>query len=312
MDRGSVKPSRRHVLAGAAALALPLSARAAEAAEPSGPVLTRPIPSSGELLPMVGLGTAIVFDVGDDAAKRVERREVVEALVEGGGKLIDTAPAYGTAEPVVGDLVAETGLRRRVFLATKVSIQDRAASLAEMQASLDRLKTKTVDLVQLWNVRDPKQDLGPLREWKAAGHCRYIGITTSVDHSQEALTEILKREKPDFVQVNYSIGNRDAEADVLPAAKEVGAAVLVNLPFGRGGLFRLVRGKSLPDWAAEFDATSWGQFFLKYILANDAVTVAIPGTNNAEHMKDNLGAAHGRLPDAAMRAKMIEYVKGLG
>jgi diketogulonate reductase-like aldo/keto reductase len=300
--------SRRQIIAlgaGAAAGAMlaPASAQAS--------ILGRPIPSSGEMLPVIGLGTARVFNVGDDAEKRAEVRKVIEALVAGGGKLIDTAAGYGSSEGVVGDVVIEARLRDKVFFATKISVRERPASIAEMEQGRRRLRTQKIDLEQLHNVRNPNIDLGLFREWKAAGICRYIGITTSSNGDHAALAAVAARQKPDFVQVNYSIADREAEKRALPAAKDAGAAVLINEPLGTGGLFRLVRGKTLPDWAAEFDARTWGQFFLKFILGHAAVTVVIPATSKAEHMEDNLGAGRGKLPDQAMRARMVAFIDGL-
>lgn len=296
--------SRREVIAGASALAvsgsLPSFAQDAMRA--------KPIPHSNEQLPVVGLGTSIVFQIGKDPNDRAERRDVLRTLVQGGGTLIDTASTYGSAESVVGDLVAEEKLRDKVFIATKGELRSRAGMIAELQESLRRLKTPKVDLMQLHNVSDPKQSLALYREWKDAGLTRYIGITTSFNGDHNAVAACTAREKPDFVQVNYSITDRTAEKRVLPAAKDAGAAVLCNLPFGRGGLFRLVRGKPLPDWAAEFDAKTWAEFFLKFMISHEAVNAVIPGTSDAKHMKDNLGAGRGRLPDAAMRKRMAEYV----
>lgn len=300
--------SRREVIAGAGALAvsgsLPSFAQDA--------MRTKPIPHSGEQLPVVGLGTSVVFQIGKDPNERAQRRDVLQVLVQGGGNLIDTASTYGSAEMVVGDLVAEEKLREKVFIATKGEVRSRSAMLAEFQESLRRLKTPKVDLMQLHNVRDASQSLALYREWKAAGLTRYTGITTSFNSDHEAVAACTAREKPDFVQVNYSITDRTAEKRALPAAKDAGAAVLCNLPFGRGGLFRLVRGKELPEWAAEFDAKSWAQFFLKFMLSHEAVNAVIPGTADAAHMKDNLGAGRGRLPDASMRKRMVEFVEKLG
>lgn len=301
--------SRRELLASAGAMAafgtLPNFAFAQDA------MSTKSIPHSGEKLPVVGLGTSQVFQIGTGAAERAQRREVLEAMVKGGGTLIDTASTYGTAEGVVGDLVQETKLRDKVFIATKGEVRSRAAMIAEFQESLKRLKTPKVDLMQLHNVSDPKQSLALYRDWKAQGLTRYIGITTSFNGDQDAIAACTTKEKPDFVQVNYSITDRSAEKRVLPAAKDAGAAVLCNLPFGRGGLFRLVRGKQLPEWAAEFDAKSWAQFFLKFMISHEAVNAVIPGTSDAAHMLDNLGAGRGRLPDAAMRKRMAEFVGNL-
>ncbi len=275
------------------------------------PGLERPIPRSGERLPVVGLGTAIVFDIGEDAARRVERRAVIQTMIEGGARLIDTAPSYGTAEVVVGDLLAAMGAREKIFVATKVRVASREDTLVEMQQSLKRLRTGKVDLMQLHNVRDPNTDLRTLREWRDKGFTRYIGITHSQPGANDRVAEVMRREKPEFVQVNYSLAERSVEKRVLPLARDTGTAVLVNLPFGRGRLFSAVRGKPLPEWAGEFDAASWGQFFLKYLLANEAVTCVIPGTDKPEYMVDNLGAGRGRLPDAAMRKRMVEFWESL-
>jgi aryl-alcohol dehydrogenase-like predicted oxidoreductase len=301
--------SRREAILGAGALAassaLPTAASAQET------MLTKPIPHTGEQLPVVGLGTSIVFQIGKDPNDRQQRREVLDALVANGGTLIDTASTYGSAEGVVGDLVEEGKLRGKVFIATKGELRSHDAMVAEFQESLRRLRTPKVDLMQLHNVSDPKQSLALYREWKQAGLARYIGITTSFNGDHDAIAACALKEKPDFVQVNYSIIDRAAEKRVLPAAKDVGAAVLCNLPFGRGGLFRLVRGKPLPDWAAEFDAGTWAQFFLKFMISHPAVNAVIPGTENAAHMLDNLGAGRGRLPDAALRKRMAEFVDNL-
>lgn len=253
----------------------------------------------------MGIGTAIVFDIGSDTAKRAERTEVLRTMVEGGARLIDTAPSYGTAEDVLGDLLAATGLRDRIFLATKVRVTGRDETLAEMRKSLARLKTPKVDLVQIHNVRDPATSLAVLHEWREQGKTRYVGITNSNPASYDALAEVVKREKPDFLQVAYSMSERQAEARLLPVAADAGTAVLTALPFGRGKLFSAVRGKPLPPLAAEIGAASWAQFFLKYLLSNEAVNCVIPGTDKAEYMTDNMNAGRGPMPDAATRRKMI-------
>lgn len=312
----------RHPLSRRATLALGAGASAAallprvglsqgSGTQEPAPIMTRPIPRTGEALPVVGIGTAVIFDIGADPGPRRERAEVIRTLVEGGGRLIDTAPSYGNAESVVGDLLADIGLRGRVFLATKVRVAGRDASIAEMRASLRKLKTETLDLLQLHNVRDLNQDLGLLREWKARGICRYVGITSSFERDYPAVEAVLKREKPDFFQINYSLSDRTAAERLIPAAGDVGAAVLTNLPFGRNRLFRRVQGQPLPEWAAEFDATSWAQLFLKYLLGNPAVTAVIPGTDKPEYMRDNLGAGRGRLPDAAMRRRIEQWYEAL-
>ena len=298
---------RRNFLELAAGAAAGSVLPAASAIAADAPVATRTIPRTGERLPVVGLGTAIIFDIGEDAPKRAERTEVIKTMLSGGARLIDTAPSYGTAETVVGDLLAATGLRDKVFLATKVRVANRENSLAEMNQSLRRLRTDKVDLLQLHNVEDVQTDLRVLQEWRDQGRARYIGITHFRAGAYDRVAEVLKREKPEFLQLNYSLAERDAEQRLLPLAADTGTAVLVNLPFGRGKLFSAVRGKALPPWASELDATSWGQFFLKYLLAHPAVTCVIPGTDKPEYMVDNLGAARGRLPDAALRRRMVEF-----
>jgi aryl-alcohol dehydrogenase-like predicted oxidoreductase len=261
---------------------------------------------------VVGVGTARVFNVGANPQDRTRPTEVVRALLAGGGSLIDTAPSYGDAETVIGGILTATGLRPRVFIATKLERYQPGREVAEARDSLRRLGTDKVDALQLHNVRDPGQDMAGLNALKAQGLCRYTGITTTFKGDYGAAETILKRAKPDFLEIDYAIDNRDAEDRVLPAALDAGAAVLVALPFGRGELFRKALGKPLPDWVADFDCASWGQFFLKFILAHPAVTAVIPGTDKAEHMIDNLGAGRGRLPDAKERARMTAYVESLG
>ena len=282
-------------------------------ASAQGQLLARPIPhGGGERLPAVGVGTVNVFDVGSRPEERAGPTSVVRALVAGGGSLVDTAPSYGQAENVVGDILTQTGLRPRVFIATKLERYRPGGEAAEARQSLQRLKTDKVDLLQLHNVRDPGQDMGEIDALKAQGLCRYTGITTTFEGSYSAAEAIIRRTKPDFLEIDYAIDNRGAEQRVLPAAVDAGTAVIVALPFGRGRLFRVALGKKLPDWAADFDCASWGQFFLKFLLSHPAVTAVIPGTDKAEHMVDNLGAGHGRLPDAGQRARMVQYLESLG
>jgi aryl-alcohol dehydrogenase-like predicted oxidoreductase len=250
--------------------------------------------------------------VGASPQERTGQTEVIRALVAGGGTVVDTAPSYGNAENVIGGIVSEGGLRSRVFIATKLEEYRSGGEAAEARLSLQRLKTDKVDALQLHNVRDPRQDMGGLNALKAQGLCRYTGITTTFKGDYAAAEAILKRGKPDFLEIDYAINNRDAEDRLLPAAMDVGAAVLVAEPFGHGQLFRKALGSKLPDWAADFDCTSWGQFFLKFILSHPAVTTVIPGTDKAEHMLDNLAAGRGRLPTAKERARMVEHVASLG
>ena len=269
------------------------------------PVLMRAIPSSGERIPAVGLGTASVFDRDSDATRR-SAAQVVGALLEGGGRLIDTASTYGDAELVLGNVMAAGNLRERIFVATKLEAPDER----ELERSLARLRTSKLDLLQLHNVRDPRQSLERFRAWKAKGTCRYVGITSTYHSDFGAVEAVLAREKPDFVQIDYSLDERTVESRILPLAANVGAAVLTALPFGRGRLFRAVRGKSIPDWAQPF-AGSFAQFFLKYLLGDPRVTAVIPGTASAAHMTDNLGAMRGSLPDAEQRRRMVAYVASL-
>jgi aryl-alcohol dehydrogenase-like predicted oxidoreductase len=269
------------------------------------PLLARKIPSSGEMLPSVGIGTAIIFDFQDDKEKFDMRANVLKALVAGGGKLVDTAPSYGQAEARLGDLFPVTGLRDKIFLATKVRVNNREATTAEFKNSLGRLKVDKVELLQLHNPSKPDQDLALLREWKAQGLCKYIGISSSFDRDYEAVEAIIRREKPDFFQIDFSMVDRNSEERLIPAAQDAGCAVLTNLPFGRGRFFKAVAGKPLPDIAKEIDATSWAQFGLKWLLGNPTVTAVIPGTDRPEFMTDNLKAGMGRLPDQAMRKQML-------
>jgi aryl-alcohol dehydrogenase-like predicted oxidoreductase len=299
------------ILCGGWGASLMLPAMAASEAAQS--LIVRPIPHSrGETLPVIGVGTAGVFDVGASPQDRSAPTEVLRALVAGGGTIIDTAPSYGEAETVIGGILTDTGLRPRVFIATKLEHYRAGKEAEEARESLRRLGTDQVDALQLHNVRDPGQDMAGLNALKAQGLCRYTGITTTYKGDYAAAEAILKRTKPDFLEIDYAIDNRDAEERLLPAAVEAGAAVLVARPFGRGQLFRKALGRKLPDWAADFGCASWGQFFLKFILADPAVTAVIPGTDKVEHMIDNLAAGRGRLPDAKERIRMRQYLESIG
>src|SRR6516162_6809541 len=274
-------------------------------AQPASPVIIRAIPATGEPLPPVGLVTAEVFDVADTSTLQ-KAGAVVRALIGNGGKLIDTASTYGDAERILGDVIGPSALRGNLFIATKLE----SADVEELKRSLNHLQTAMLDLLQLHNVRNPQQSLGAFRDWKAQGVCRYVGITSTSHGAFVAVEAILGREKPDFVQIDYSIDDREAERRILPLAAEVKAGVLTAVPFGRGRLFRAVHDKPLPDWAKDFTG-SWAQFFLKYLIADERVTTVIPGTANPGHMADNLGAMHGRLPDAQERSRMEAFVGAL-
>jgi diketogulonate reductase-like aldo/keto reductase len=256
-------------------------------------------------MPVIGLGTSQVFDVGGDAASRQPLREVLRLMLEAGGKIIDTSPMYGDAEAVTGELVAEAGVRPRVFLATKVWTSGREAGIAQMRRSAELLKSDVIDLIQIHNLLDWRTHLATLRAMKAEGKIRYIGITHYTTGALSELAGILQSEAGiDFVQCAYSLGTREAETALLPTAAERKVAVIVNRPFEDGDMFRQVRGRPLPEWAAEFDCTSWAQLFLKYIFAEPAVTCAIPATANPTHMEDDLKAGFGRLPDAKQRRQI--------
>ena len=237
-------------------------------------------------------------------------KKIVDDLLAQGCKLIDTASSYGAAESVLGDLLSDQD-RAKVFLATKIENGDKSAGSAEFKRSLERLRYRQVDLLQLHNVQDPKQSLAAFRDWKSQGLCRYIGITTTFKQDFDAAEAVLRREKPDFFQVNYSLGDREAEKRLLPAAADAGAAVLTALPFGRSSVFSAVRGKSVPEWGRDFDATTWPQFFLKFLLGHEAVTAVIPGTTNPAHLADNISAGRGRFPDAGQRQAMIKFFDAL-
>ena len=269
------------------------------------PLITRAIPSSGERVPAVGLGTASVFDSDNEQIRRAAL-QVVQTLVAAGGRLVDTASSYGDAESVLGAVIDAAGLRDKVFIATKLETLNEE----ELRRSMVRLKASKVDLLQLHNVRDPRQSLAQLRAWKAQGLCRHIGITSTSHRDFAAIEAVLGREKPDFVQVDYSLDDRAVQERILPLAADVNAGVLTALPFGRGRLFRTVRGKELPDWATGY-AASWAQFFLKYLVADERVTAVIPGTSNSAHMADNLGAMRGRLPDPQERQRMTAFIDAL-
>jgi len=277
----------------------------------AGPLIQKKIPSTGESVPIVGLGTARRYEAVTTEAERAPLRETLREFKALGGKVIDSSPTYGTAEQVVGDLVSELKIRDSLFIATKVSISGRDAGLKQLEQSFKRLQTPKIDLIAVHNLRDTQTHLRPLREWQQQGRIRYVGITTSFDNQYRDFEQTMKAEKLDFIQVDYALDNRDAAERIVPLAADRGMAVMINLPFGRGRLFNAVQGKKLPEWASEFDCKTWPQFFLKYLVSHPAVTCAIPGMAKAEYVRDNLGAAQGRLPDAAMRRRMENFIDGV-
>lgn len=271
----------------------------------------RTIPKSGELLPAIGLGTSRTFNVGEAANERVAQREVLQLFATQGGRLVDSSPMYGEAESVIGDLAADLGLTRNLFFATKVWTAGREAGIRQMNESFQRLRTQKIDLMQVHNLLDWKIHLKTLRDWKAQGRIRYLGITHYTESAYDDLARVMESEDIDFVQLNYSILSRSAEQRLLPLALDKNIAVLVNRPFERSGLFDQVRAKTLPPWAKDIDCTSWAQFFLKFILGHPAVTCAIPATSKPKHLLDNMQAGLGRLPDATLRERMALWVREL-
>jgi len=293
----------------AAGLFLPITPRAAN--ESSSAMLTRSIPSSGEKLPVIGLGTWQAFDVGLTADSRRQLEEVLSLFVKFGGRVIDSSPMYGRAEEVIGDLTATLGILDKLFLATKVWTHGKESGIKSMERSMALLRTKRIDLMQVHNLVDVHTHLATLREWKEQGRIRYVGITHYEAGAFGEMEKLMRSEKLDFVQINYSLMEPQAEQSLLPLARERGIAVLANRPFGAGDLFDKVRSKPLPDWASEFDCRSWAQFFLKWIVAHSAITCAIPATNKAGHLEDNMQGGTGRLPDPKTRRRMVEFVSSL-
>lgn len=297
------KWNRREVLAAGAALgALPALTLATET---SG-MLTKPIPSSGDALPVIGLGTYSVFDVDSTPDAIAERREIVDRLTASGGSVIDTSPMYNRSEKVIGDVIASRAARDDLFLATKVWTDGRDSGVAQMRRSFELMRTDMIDLMQVHNLRDTALHMDTIREWQDDGRIRYNGLTHYTAGAHAALEREMRKFEPQFIQINYSLGEREAEQRVLPLAREMGIAVLINRPFQSGRLFRAVAGKELPDFATGF-AESWGQFFLKFIISHPAVSCAIPATSKPRHMVDNLRAGFGELPDEDMRKRMSDY-----
>jgi aryl-alcohol dehydrogenase-like predicted oxidoreductase len=302
--------SRRAFLRAAAGAALfATNANSANARPHSlAPIHKRPIPSSGEALPVIGCGTWRTFDVGDDVARRRELTEVLRVLFAAGGSVIDSSPMYGTSEAVAGALLADMHARDQAFIATKVWTDGREAGIAQMEASMRFFRTPRIDLMQIHNLLDWRTQLATLREWKAAGRVRYIGITHYTSSAFAQVQDVLRTEKLDFVQINYAANDRDAEAQLLPLAKERGVAVIVNQPFGGGALLASLKGRALPGFAQEIGCTSWAQLLLKFVLSNPAVTCAIPGTGRREYMIDNVHAGIGEYPDKPMRERIAVAV----
>jgi aryl-alcohol dehydrogenase-like predicted oxidoreductase len=272
-------------------------------------LVDRPIPRTGERLPVVGLGTWQTFDVGPSPAERAPLAEVVRLFLQGGGRVVDSSPMYGRAEIVAGDLLHAERAAGRAFVATKVWTAGRAAGESQMRESMKRMRTEPLDLLQVHNLLDWETHLPVLRAWKEQGRVRYLGVTHYAPSSFPLLERLLATEKLDFVQLPYSLASREAERRLLPAAADTGTAVLVMRPFEEGALFGAVRGRTLPDWAAEAGASSWAQFFLRFVLSHPAVTCAIPATRRADHLTDNLAAGAAPLPDERMRRRMAAELR---
>lgn len=305
-------PSRRRVLSAlalsAASLALAQPIRLARAADAATVLQSRPILSTGELLPVIGMGSSGSFDVGASPAERDPLREVLRRFFAAGASLIDTAPGYGRAEAVIGELLAETNLRQKAFLATKIGAVGREAGLAQFRRSLELLKTDKVELLQVHSLQDWKTQIALIGELKAQGKTRYTGVTHWQDSGHDELAEVVRAVRPDFLQVNYSVISRSAEAKVFPLARELGVAVLVNRAFDDGRLFSRVKDKALPGWAAEAGIDSWAQAFLRFALSHPAVTAVIPATGKPDRQSDNLKAGSGPTLTEAQRQSLIELL----
>jgi aryl-alcohol dehydrogenase-like predicted oxidoreductase len=281
-----------------------------ESSAASGP-LARRIPKTGEEIPAIGLGTWQVFDVAGDATELAQAKETLRTFVSLGGRVVDSSPMYGSSESVTGQLAQGLGVQSKLFVATKVWTSGRDAGIRQMEDSMRKLRVERLDLMQVHNLVDAHVHLATLREWKKSGRVRYLGVTHYNAGAHAELERFIEPGDVDFLQVNYSLAEPDAERRLLRAAADSRTAVLVNRPFAEGAMFRRVKGRPLPDWAAAIGCASWAQFFLKWIVSHPAVTCAIPGTRDPKHVADNLGAATGPLPDEAMRRRMSAYFESL-
>jgi diketogulonate reductase-like aldo/keto reductase len=271
-------------------------------------MIQRTIPSSGETLPVIGLGTWQTFDVGSAQSDRAPLEEVLKEFVQLGGKLIDSSPMYGNSETVVGDLTARLGLRSKLFVATKVWTSGKTAGVQQMIESEAKLRARPLDLMQVHNLVDVATHLDTLAAWKREGRVRYVGITHYTAGAHDAVARVIAKRAVDFVQINYSVAERDADKRLLPLARERGVVVIANRPFASGGLFRSLREKPLPSWAADIDCTSWAQILLKYVVSHPAITCAIPATAKVAHLRDNMAAGSGRMPDEALRRRIASEI----
>lgn len=294
----------------ALATGLPHLAGQAQAMKPIGnqTLAMRKIPSSGEMLPVIGLGTWQTFDVADDVAARTPLENVLREFAALGGKLIDSSPMYGRSEDVAGELIAKHRLREKLFIATKVWTTGKAAGVVQAEDSMKKLRAAPIDLLQVHNLLDADTHLRMLGEWKRQGRVRYVGVTHYTSSAYDAVAKVISANAVDFLQINYSVGEREAEQRLLPLARERGIAVIINRPFAGGELFRRLRSTPLPVWAAEIDCASWAQLMLKFVISHPAITCAIPATARIEHLRDNMGAGLGRMPDEKMRTRIAASV----
>ena len=274
--------------------------------------MTKPLPATGEPLPVIGVGTWQTFDVGSDAAARAPLREVLKLMAQAGRGVVDSSAMYGSSEAVAGDLMAELGLRDKLFVATKVWTSGGDAGVKQMETSFRRLRVERIDLMQVHNLVDVSTHTKTLKEWKSKNRVRYIGITHYTSAAYAEVERLLNTGQYDFLQINYSLAERDSEKRLLPLAKDKNVAVIANRPFAEGALFRQAKGKALPPWAVELGIASWAQYFLKWIVSHPAVTCAIPGTGKPEHMKDNLGAGLGPMLDDKTRKRVAQYFDASG
>jgi diketogulonate reductase-like aldo/keto reductase len=309
-DKISRRRAAKWIGATTAGAFLPVGTAWLLGAEESSRLVMRSIPRTSEKLPVIGLGSAATFDVRPGSPQVGPLAEVLSLFVKHGGKVIDTSPAYGNAESLIGELAGKSHLRNSLFIATKVWASDAQSGLAQMERSLERFRTRTIDLIQVHNLADVDREMSSLRQLKAKGKIRYTGITHSERSGHAEVERIMKLQKPDFVQINYSLVDRNAAQRILPLAQELGMAVIINRPFGGGGVFKVISAKPLPGWAAEFDCHSWAQFLLKWIVSHPAVTCAIPATNNPQHLLDNMAGGVGRLPDTKTRQRMASLFVG--
>ena len=273
--------------------------------------ILREIPKTQEKLPVIGMGSHQTFDVEGNEEQLENLTQVLKTFFANGGALIDSSPMYGNAEKILGDVLARVPDKQHLFAATKVWTDGKQEGIEQMQRSMQRMRVKRMDLMQIHNLRDWKTHLATLRDWKAQGKIRYIGITTSHGRDHEELISILKKEAFDFVQFSYNLLNREVERYLLPLAQDKGIATIINRPFQKGHLFRLTKGRSLPAWAKQCDCSSWAQVFLKFVISHPAVTCIIPATSKVKHMQDNMQAGFGRIADAELRKTMISYMEAL-